>query len=67
MPVDFLDIHIFAVLLGCPVVTSDRTHTFRACLKDNFCVETSVKMNYCSDIHHREYTFILKFLLNTIL
>ena len=72
--------HIFAVLSGCPVVMSDRTHTgIRYTLslhtehvyKDNFWVEMSVKMNYsaifqCSPNtgHHGAHAFILRFHMN---
>ena len=53
----FSNIRISAALSGCPVVTSDRTHTgIRRTVslhpehvyKDNFWVEMSIKMNYCA-------------------
>ena len=46
---------------------------FRKFYKDNFMVETSVKMNYCAIFrcttntgHYREYTFILRFLVEKL-
>ena len=50
----FSNMHIFAALSVCPVVTSDRTHTgigrtvsFHSehIYKDNFWVETSIQLN----------------------
>ena len=77
MPVDFLKYSRY------PVVMSDRTHTgirrtvslhSEHVYKDNFWVETSINMNYCAIFqctkntgHHREHTFILRFLTNNIL
>ncbi len=79
----FFEYAYFIAFSGCPVVTSDRTHTgIRRTVSlhsehvytDNFWVEMSVKINYYAIFrcttntgHHREHTFILRFLTNNIL
>ena len=82
MPLDFSEYAYFAALSGSQGVTSERSYTgIRRTLslhlehvyRDNFWIETSVKINYCAILryttntgHYRQHISILRSRTNQI-